>query len=75
MLDAAETSEMMYPGRFSPDSTWADRGSRVQVALVAGLVHTALWLSYQYRIRDRPYAKRGAIIIILLNAAILLEAS
>lgn len=44
-----------------------------QVALLAGVVHTGLWLRYQYLIRERPYAKRGATIIILLNAAILLE--
>lgn len=46
-----------------------------QVALLAGVTHTGLWLRYQYLVRDRPYAKRGATIIILLNAAILLEVS
>lgn len=43
------------------------------MALLAGVAHTGLWLRYQYLSRDRPYARRGAAIIILLNAAILLE--
>eukprot|EP00904_Undaria_pinnatifida_P000889 jgi/Undpi1/10800/HiC_scaffold_3.g01329.m1 len=50
-----------------------DYGYNMKVALVAGLVHTGLWLRYQYRIRDRDYARRGALSIVLLNAAILLE--
>ncbi|CAM9427530.1 unnamed protein product [Ectocarpus sp. 4 AP-2014] len=50
-----------------------DYGYNMTVALLAGVAHTALWLRYQYLIRDRPYARRGAVVIILLNAAILLE--
>ncbi|CAM9962872.1 unnamed protein product [Pylaiella littoralis] len=50
-----------------------DYGYNMKVALLAGVAHTGLWLRYQYLSRDRPYARRGAAIIILLNAAILLE--
>lgn len=46
-----------------------------QIALAAGVMHTLLWLWYQYRARERAYARRGAVIVILLNAAILLEVS
>lgn len=45
----------------------------VQVALVAGVLHTVLWLRYQYLARERKYARRGAVVVILLNAAIILE--
>lgn len=43
--------------------------------MLAGVAHTGLWLRYLHLVRDRPYARRGATIIILLNAAILLEVS
>lgn len=50
-----------------------DYGYNMKIALAAGVMHTSSWLCYQYRARDRPYARRGALIVILLNAAILLE--